>query len=165
MGIHMTADDARPEPQRRVIETLFAFSAAQNELARLFARSRGMHMTDASAIVQIIEAEERGKPLTPARLAERISLTSGATSILLNRLEEGGHIQRTRENPDRRVVTLHASVEIEESADAFYEPLARQLRAVLADYPASALEVVDEVVARLNSTIDAHTSATGSGAA
>lgn len=60
-------------------------------------------------MVEILAAEERGLPLTPARLAERIALTTGATSTLLNRLETSGHIVRTREHSDRRVVTLHVT--------------------------------------------------------
>jgi DNA-binding MarR family transcriptional regulator len=115
-----------------------------------------MHPTDAAAIVQIIEAEDRGQPLTPARLAERIALTSGATSILLNRLAEGGHVRRTREHTDRRVVTLHSTPAIQESADAFYAPLGRQLSAVLADFPSSVLDLIEDVVGRLNSTMDIH---------
>jgi DNA-binding MarR family transcriptional regulator len=138
------------------MESLIRFSAAQNELARLFAKSRGMHVTDAAAIVHIIEAEELGQPLTPARLAERIALTSGATSILLNRLEEGGHIRRTRQNSDRRVVTLHSTAEIQAAADAFYEPLAKQLGAVLADYPPADLQLIADVVTRLNATVDGY---------
>jgi MarR family transcriptional regulator, organic hydroperoxide resistance regulator len=152
----MTDDDARQHAHRRALATLFAFSAAQNELARIFARSRGMHATDAAAIVQIIEAEDRGEPLTPARLAERIALTSGATSILLNRLEAAEHIHRAREHADRRVVTLHSTPAIQQSADAFYDPLAHQLSAVLAECPSSAIDIVDDVVGRLNSTIDAY---------
>jgi DNA-binding MarR family transcriptional regulator len=157
----VTESDPRSQARNSVIAALFAFSAAQNELARLFARSRGMHTTDATAIVQIIEAEDLGQPLTPARLAERIALTSGATSILLNRLEEAGHIRRTRENTDRRVVTLHSTPEIQRSADEFYEPLARRLGAALASQSRIDLEVVERVVGQLNSTMDDYLGSVG----
>jgi DNA-binding MarR family transcriptional regulator len=158
----MTDDDVRQHAHRRALEALFAFSAAQNELARIFARSREMHPTDAAAVVQIIEAEDRGAPLTPARLAERIALTSGATSILLNRLEASGHIHRTREHTDRRVVTLHSTAAIQESADAFYGPLGHQLSVVLDECPLPAIDMVRDIVGRLNSTIDAYARALNS---
>ena len=146
--------DQDAQDKASALAALFRFSAAQNDLARVFARSRGMHLTDASAIVQIIEAEEQGQPLTPARLGERISLTSGATSILLGRLEQAGHIVRTRDRSDRRVVTLNSTPAIQASADAFYEPLGERLSAVLAEFPSSTLGIIGDVVGRLNSTID-----------
>jgi DNA-binding MarR family transcriptional regulator len=145
--------DDGDDKKAQALAALFAFTAAQNELSRLFARSRGMHVTDATAIVQIIEAEDLGQPLTPARLAERIALTSGATSILLNRLEASGHILRSREHADRRVVTLHSTTAIQESADAFYEPLAQQRGLVLAACPPADLEVIANVVDRLTGTV------------
>ncbi|MBL7261566.1 MarR family transcriptional regulator [Actinoplanes sp. LDG1-01] len=115
-----------------------------------------MHATDAAAIVEIISAEEHGRPLTPARLAERIGLTTGATSILLNRLEEAGRIVRTRENSDRRIVTLHSTPGIQADADEYYEPLARRLDAVLHDHSPAELDLIETTVNRLRSTINAY---------
>jgi DNA-binding MarR family transcriptional regulator len=152
----MATQKPSADDRSRVVASLLAFGAAQNELRRHFARSRGMHMTDATAIVQIIEAEELGHPLTPARLGESISLTSGATSILLNRLEEGGNIFRTREHADRRVVTLHSTPAIQEAADRFYEPLGRRMSAVLGDLAPDALGTIEQAVSRLNSTMVAY---------
>jgi MarR family transcriptional regulator, organic hydroperoxide resistance regulator len=150
----MPDDDA--QRRERVIQSFIAFTSAQNELTRLFARRNRLHPTDAAALIQIIEAEELGRPLTPARLAERISLSTGATSILLSRLEDAGHIRRTRENTDRRVVTLHSTAAINELADAFFEPLAEQLGATLSDYSSAALELVAAVADRLRSTLDTY---------
>lgn len=81
--------------------------------------------------MEITAAEEKGTPLSPARLGERISLTSGATTALLNRLEKAGHIVRTRENADRRVVTLHSSAHVQDLADEFFGPLAVRLDAMM----------------------------------
>jgi len=136
---------------QRVLESLIAFTRAHNELGRRFARSEHVHTTDAAAIMQIIDAEDRDQPLTPARLAERIALSTGATSILLNRLEEAGHIVRTRESADRRIVTVHSTPSIHTAANAYYEPLARLLRAELSDYTAAELDLVETVVARVRS--------------
>lgn len=69
--------------------------------------------------MEILAAEGRGQPLTPARLAARIALTPGATSTLLNRLEDAGHVVRTREHTDRRIVILHSTRTVHETADAF----------------------------------------------
>lgn len=142
--------------QERTVQALMGFAAAQNELARLFARSRRLHTTDATAIVQILDAEAGGTPLTPARLAEQLGLTTGATSTLLNRLEDAGHIRRTRESTDRRVVTLHGTQTMQDSADAFYRPLAGRLQDVLADYTAGDLRRLEDLVTRLQATMRAY---------
>ncbi len=141
------------DEHERVVQSLQAFASTRGELARHFARSQQLHTTDAAAIVEIINAEERGQPLTPARLAERLALTTGATSTLLNRLEGGGFVLRTRGHSDRRVVTLHATPAIEAAADAFFEPLAQRLRAATGDYSAADLKLIEGFVDRLRSVM------------
>ncbi|MCY1140951.1 MarR family transcriptional regulator [Actinoplanes sp. Pm04-4] len=138
---------------QQVVQSLRDLAAAQSDLGRAFARSQRMHPTDATAIVEIINAEQRGHPLTPARLAERIALTTGATSILLNRLEQAGHIARTREHSDRRIVTLRSTSDIHAAAAAFFEPLAHRLTAALADYSPADLQLINSAATRLHSTM------------
>jgi DNA-binding MarR family transcriptional regulator len=144
------------EEYERVIRSFTAFSATQKELAQVFARSVRMHTTDADAIVLIIEAEERGQPLTPARLAERVGLSPGATSILLGRLEQAGHVERTREGTDRRLVTLRSTTTINASADAFFEPLRQQLDQALGEFTTEQLALVTRAADNLRATMETY---------
>ncbi len=121
----MTTDDDPADQHDRIVNGFSAYSAGQSEFGREFARRMGMHLTDSIAAVEILRAEDRGQPLTPARLAERIGLTSGATSILLNRLEKAGHITRERGHADRRLVTLHSAQVVHADADNFFAPCGR----------------------------------------
>lgn len=146
------------EEYERVVASLTAFSATQKELTRVFARSVRMHTTDADAIVLIIEAEDRGRPLTPARLAERVGLSPGATSILLGRLEQAGHIQRTREGTDRRIVTLRSTTTINASADAFFEPLQHQLDQALGEFTTDQLALVTRAADNLRTAMETYLS-------
>lgn len=148
--------DSDEQQRERVLNGLLAFTAVQSEAGRRFARAQRLHTTDAAAMVEILTAEDHGRPLTPARLAERISLTSGATSTLLNRLEDAGHIVRTRGHDDRRVVTLHVTPASHEVADGFYAPLSQQLDQVLDDFSAEDLDVVERLVGRLRETTRAY---------
>ncbi|UOZ05517.1 MarR family winged helix-turn-helix transcriptional regulator [Amycolatopsis sp. WQ 127309] len=145
-------DDERT-PDQRVVPQLREFAAAGDELGRLFARTKRMHTTDAAAMVAILTAEDQGAPMTPARLAEHVVLTTGATSTLLNRLEDAGHIIRTRGHSDRRVVTLHSTPAIHASADAFFAGLAQRQNAVLAGYTDAELSLVETVVDRLTGVV------------
>ncbi|QEU77362.1 MarR family winged helix-turn-helix transcriptional regulator [Streptomyces subrutilus] len=142
--------------RERLMEGLRIYGGHYTELSRRFAAWLGLHSTDATALLEIAAAEERGAPLSPARLSERISLSSGATTALLNRLEAGGHIARSREHTDRRVVTLRGGAHIQERADEFFGPLAVRLDVATASYPPELLERFESFVADLNATMDAH---------
>jgi DNA-binding MarR family transcriptional regulator len=159
--------DAEPngpgEEYERVLRSLTAFAATQKELARVFARSERMHTTDADAVVLIIEAEQRDRPLTPARLAERLGLSPGATSILLGRLEQAGHVERTREGTDRRIVTLRSTTTVNASADAFFEPLHRRLGEALGGFTAPELDVVVRAADNLRAALETYLRDPGAG--
>jgi DNA-binding MarR family transcriptional regulator len=141
------------EQQDRVLEAFLAFASEQNDLTRTFARDNGLHTTDSVAIVAIIRAEENGHPLTPVRLAEVIGLTGGATSILLNRLEEAGYVTRTRGHADRRMVTLHSTSTIHDIADTYYSPLRRQFRTTMSSYSGNELQLVERIAVDLRNTM------------
>ena len=149
----MPNDDGMVRRRERVLYALKSYSMAQKEYGRVFARSREMHPSDAAAIVEILTAEHRGSPLTPARLAERITLSPAATSTLLNRLEEAGDIVRRRGHKDRRVVTLHGTSRVQEKADSFYEPLNAGLYEVMGHYSAAELDLVEKIVDELSAVV------------
>jgi len=144
------------ERHARVIEELWAYGAGQSDLGRHFARRMRMHATDSAAIVEILRAEDRGQPLTPARLAERIGLTSGATSILLNRLEEAGHVTRERGHSDRRLVTLRSTAAVHRRSAQFFGPLREQLDAVLSRYSSEELDLVIGFVGAVREVVDSY---------
>lgn len=74
--------------RERLMDEFRAYGGTFTEFSHRFASWLGLHSTDATALMEITAAEEKGTPLSPARLGERISLTSGATTALLNRLEK-----------------------------------------------------------------------------
>ncbi|MEU6953707.1 MarR family winged helix-turn-helix transcriptional regulator [Streptomyces sp. NPDC045714] len=138
----------------RVMDGLRAFGANYTEFTRRFAAWLGLHSTDAAALVEILYAEDQGAPLSPARLSERVSLSSGATAILLKRLEQAGHIVRTRESTDRRVVTLRSSPGIRPRAMAFFGPYSERMAEAMAAYPPREIQRFEEFLGGLRSTMD-----------
>lgn len=143
-----------------VIEAVRAFAALDSDLGRRFARRHGMHPTDAAAIVEILNAEQRGETLTPARLAERIGLTTGATSTLLRRLEGAGHIVRSHDHEDRRMVSLRSTGSVHESAASFFAPTSRAMDEALLLFSSTDLETAIAVVAALTCATTAPSAAT-----
>ncbi|MEU3622919.1 MarR family transcriptional regulator [Amycolatopsis coloradensis] len=137
-----------------LLDGLRSFGANYTEFTRRFANWLGLHATDAAALVEILYAEDTGSPLSPARLGERVSLTSGATTNLLNRLENLGYVVRTRESTDRRVVTLRSGPDIQEPAREFFGPFSAGLAALVAEYPAEEIERFEAFLRSLRSTMD-----------
>ncbi|MFD0120248.1 MarR family winged helix-turn-helix transcriptional regulator [Streptomyces virginiae] len=148
--------DGVAEQRERLMESLRIYGGHYADLSRRFATWLGLHSTDATAVLEIAAAEERGTPLSPARLSERISLSTGATTALLNRLEAAGHITRAREHSDRRIVTLRSGAHIQERADEFFGPLADRLDTAMSHYPPQFLEQVEAFMADLNTTMGNH---------
>ncbi|MFI0977354.1 MarR family winged helix-turn-helix transcriptional regulator [Streptomyces sp. NPDC021093] len=140
--------------RERLAQELKGYGASFTELGRRFADRLGVHSTDAFALLEIASAEAGGVPLSPALLRRRISLTSGAMTVLLNRLERAGYVVRTREHTDRRVVTLRSTPQVKELADEFFGPVNARQDAVLAQYPPELLQQLETVLVRLCSALD-----------
>ncbi|WP_255945318.1 MarR family winged helix-turn-helix transcriptional regulator [Streptomyces odontomachi] len=103
-----------------------------NRVAHDFARSRGLHPTDVQALIAIMDAPtSQGSAMTPSALCHHLQLTSGAVSACLDRLERAGHVRRSRDTQDRRVVHLDHSPAATAVARAFFHPLADSTRVVL----------------------------------
>ncbi|MFD5091035.1 MarR family winged helix-turn-helix transcriptional regulator [Amycolatopsis thailandensis] len=137
-----------------LLDGLRGFGANYTEFTRRFANWLGLHATDAAALVEILYAEDTGAPLSPARLGERVALTSGATTNLLNRLESLGYVVRTRESADRRKVTLRSGPDIQGPAREFFGPFSAGLTALVAEYPAEEIERFEAFLRHLRSTMD-----------
>lgn len=146
-----TEDSAQ---RRALIDGLRTYGSTFNQVGRQFAAWLGLHPTDAAALMEIVNAEERGAPLSPARLATRIGLSSGATATLCNRLEHAGHVVRSRESRDRRVVTLRTSQQMHALADEFFTPLAAHLEDVMAAHPTDTLRGFTALLTDLQTCIN-----------
>lgn len=152
----MTPSDAGARYQR-IHEGLRAYGANYREFTHRFAAWLGLHSTDAEALIEILTAEERGGTLSPARLSERISLSNSATTALLNRLEKAGHIVRSREHDDRRIVTLRSTPRIHDLADDFFGPLGVKVEeTVMGRYSPAELRRFEEFLADVRVTMTAH---------
>jgi DNA-binding MarR family transcriptional regulator len=80
------------------------FLTAQHELQRRQARQMGMNSTD----MQALRLLDLHGPMGPTELARRLDLRSASVTVLLDRLEESGHVERIRDDHDRRRVTIKA---------------------------------------------------------
>ena len=140
-------------PGDRVVEALRLYSEASHDILLAFSRWLGVRHGDARAFSEVAYAAERGEPLTPAALARRVGLTSGATTSLLDRLEAAELVVRSREHADRRLVTLRPSPTRGRRAAEFFDPVADRVDALMAHHPPAFLESVETLLGELHEAL------------
>lgn len=87
-------------------------------------------------------------PLTAGELAHRTGLTSGATTRLIDRLEQRGHVQRVADSADRRRVRIElAADQAARNADTV-APARQHLAEVFNTYTADQLDVLFDFFTR-----------------
>lgn len=131
-------------------------NAEFHRVTHAFAQSQGLAHTDVQALAAILDGDGQGGPLTPGRLRAHLDLTSGAVSACLGRLERAGHIVRTRDDPDGRVVHLYYAEEGRRVARGAFRPLAQSTAAALARFTDDELAVVTRFLEALNGELARH---------
>lgn len=142
----------------RMNEALRAWYAAFSDLGRQFSLHLGMHGSDAAALVEITTAEDQDAPLTQTQLARRIGLTAPATSTLLSRLEDAGHIERHRSRTDRRVVTLRSTPTMHDEVHRFFRSIGDDVDALTGAYPADTLSGFTGLITDMTAVMNQHLS-------
>ncbi|SKC39312.1 MarR family winged helix-turn-helix transcriptional regulator [Okibacterium fritillariae] len=135
--------------QTEVMQRLRDWATSFAELNLNLATWMDLPSSDANALGHIVWAAEDGHPLTPADLSRQIGMTSGATTVLLNRLESAGHIRRSREHDDRRRVTLRPEPSAREQARAFLAESGAEIAHVVQSTPPEHLRIVADFATRL----------------
>jgi len=135
--------------QVEVMEALQAWAVAFAELNQLMSSWLDLPTSDANALGQVLWADSSGEPLSPARLGQRIGMTSGSVTVLLNRLEAAGLLERSREHVDRRRVSLRPTPTARERARAFTEMSTAEISAALQEIPAAELENFTTFIRRM----------------
>jgi len=104
-----------------------AHQTAMGDAESALARRLGIGPTDLAATTHLTFAPE---PIGPRELSARLSITPGATTELVDRLERAGHLERRRDTVDRRRVQLHASADTLAEVAGELGPLLRTLDGV-----------------------------------
>ena len=119
-----------------LVTLLRRFTMETERYIATFGTDNEMHRTDLNALGAIMDASRSGEPMTPGRLSTQLRLSAPATSALLDRLENAGHVRRVRSTTDRRRVDLVITETALAVGRALFMPLSEQLRPVIERYPA-----------------------------
>ena len=90
--------------------SLQRFGLLRDQMRAALARHAGITATDLDALEHL----EADGPLTQRELGDRLSLTSGAITMLVDRLERAGWVNRRPHPSDRRYLLLELSPNVAE---------------------------------------------------
>src|SRR5699024_4254393 len=79
-----------------VMAALAGLRAAEQELTRASLTYMQLNETDMKALHYLIVCEQQGVVATPSTIAAHLGISSSSTTKLLDRLEKGGHVRRSR---------------------------------------------------------------------
>ena len=98
------------------------------------------------------ELSERGG-LTPGDLGERLSLTSGSVTALIDRLERLGWAARERHPKDRRKIVVRLTADAEATAEREIGPLVDAINQTAARFPARERVVIEQFLAKATDAV------------
>lgn len=141
-GGHRAPGIGRAAVGDEIVAHLRRYSVVAQHVGHAFAARHGLNATDLHALIAVLDAERAGEPITPSRLGERLNLSSGSVTALLDRLERAGHVRRDRDTADRRRVLVRYAEPGARLAREFFGPLGRRTDAVLGRFTDAELDVV-----------------------
>lgn len=119
-----------PRPEE-MAASLQRFGLERDRMRAVLASGANISATDLDAIEHL----EADGPLTQRQLGDRLSLTSGAITMLVDRLEEGGWVRRRRHPSDRRYILVELSAQAVERMPAAMVDYHNRIRAIAAQVP------------------------------
>jgi DNA-binding MarR family transcriptional regulator len=140
------ADRQRAESLEELIDALRRFTVESDVFVDVFARAHQLGRNDLNAIMWISEGTRNGHPITAGELAGLLGLGPPATTGLVDRLENAGHVRRERDPHDRRKVTIVMQPPALQLAMEFFGPLGRLMHDTVAGVGTEELETAAAVV-------------------
>lgn len=94
--------------------------------------------------------------MTPSRIAEALALSKGgAVTAMIDRLQRGGYLRRTRDPADRRQVLIEIIwADPLHHLAAHYAPIGATVAAILARYPDHQLRRILDFLTQCNDAVD-----------
>jgi len=125
-------------PPDALASRLQRFGLQRDRMRAALARNAGISGTDLDALEHL----EADGPLTQRDLGQRLSLTSGAVTMLVDRLERAGWVRRRPHPGDRRYVLIELSPLAAASAPEGLAVYHSRIQALAAQVPAQHREAV-----------------------
>ena len=155
--------DSAPQSLIRLLQD---FTLEANRYVDSAGARNDMHRTDLNALAVIMRHTAKGLVVTPGVLRKELHLSSPATTALIDRLDNSGHVIREPHASDRRQVQLRMTPKAFQDGGAMFMPLSRHMGAAMAAFSAEELELVTRfMTAMVEATVAARQEASEGGPA
>lgn len=98
--------------------------------------------------LRCLDLLEQNKRLSAGDLAYHMGLTTGAITLVVDRLERAGFVQRVRDTDDRRKVFIKPTARAQRLAFEIYRPLGASYRENIQSYTVAELTLIHEFLQR-----------------
>lgn len=98
--------------------------------------------------LEVLDVVDRHGPLSPSDVARRLSIHPATLTGVLDRLQEGGWVERLADPSDRRRVVVRALRKRGGELRRLYGPMARSLTEICAGFSSSELATIQEFLDR-----------------
>lgn len=150
--------DARPESDLALVRLMRQLNVETDRFAEMFGEAHGLHRTDLNAMVVIMDAARRGERISPGELARALHLSASATTAVLDRLEEAGHVHRDRSAHDRRRIHLDLPASTLRLGEQLFRPLGVELSRAWAVFgPEERATILRFLQLSIDTTVDVRT--------
>ena len=139
-----TAKPNSHKPDRELIERVMLAGRENSTQALLFQQAVGQALGLSATDMKCLDVIVRKGPASPTQLAELTGLTTGAVTILIDRLEKAKLIRREPDPGDRRRTLLVPTKECGKKVGPMYESMGKAMGEVLQGYTRDQLEFLEK---------------------
>lgn len=130
------------DPDAVLIRLLRQLNVETDRFAEMFGEAHGLYRTDLNALVVIMDAVNRDDAISPGELAQALHLSPSATTAVLDRLANAGHVERRRSATDGRRTELRLPEATLRLGEELFRPLGAELGRVWASFDADERDTI-----------------------
>ncbi len=143
--------NTKTELKNRALKAVAEYGAQLTLFRNAVSEWAGLNVTDTECLRLLFL---KGAA-SPSELAKHTGLTSGATTAMLDRLENAGMIERQPNPNDRRGVLITAAESSAQKAASWFESARNAQDELISSYTAADLEIIADVFERFTKLWDA----------
>lgn len=137
-----------------VLNLLRRYRAAETRMRARTRASMEMGETDLLALRTLLAAQRRGELVRQRDLAQVLGITSASVTVLVDRLEQSGHVERTPHPTDRRSTIVVATAETDREVRETLGAMHQRMIAVVDDLAPDELEVVARFLSGMAASVE-----------
>ena len=149
---HQSGTDAAQG--RRVLEALRLYQAAESAMRRRTRQAMSMGENEVLVLRFLTRAAAQDRTVTPTDIARYLGISTASTTALIDRLEQSGHVARSRHPTDRRSVIVSATVQADDEVRGTLGAMDHRMMAAARGLTATESATIITFLERMQSAAD-----------